>query len=421
MNILQQPNYLMAKVCLRFGGGKMRWHSQTAGFCLNCNLRIGLPLLVLEQLNWKLDYQYFKQFNMNPDMQNKIKLCVEQTLQESETPGAAIAIYTKSQSLLSIGVGYQDLKHEICLPENAIFYIYSITKILLSIGILNLVEGRKLDLDASVQIYLSDLSIERSLTVRQLLSHTSGLLDYGSIPAYFDDLKNNPNSPWSTTKLLSLIKSQSLKFMPGKGWSYSNIGYLLLKLILEKITNLPIQEYLKKIIFDRLNLQKTFFVDTLQDACQLTPGYSNFFSDRELENVIPFYHPGWVSHGVVASTAPELAKIIDSLFVGKLLNLASAEEMQDPIYIFEQKHPLFNTVGYGLGLCLGLDSLYGNAGHNGAGPGYSVAAFNFSNLFENPITFVALANRDRQDLDLGTTIIFRIIKTLEKSGMLSHS
>jgi D-alanyl-D-alanine carboxypeptidase len=253
-----------------------------------------------------------------------------------------------------------------------------------------------------------------------LLSHTSGLPDYGSISAYFDDLKDTPNSPWSTTKFFSITKSQCLEFMPGQGWSYSNLGYLLLKLILEKITNLPIQEYLKQIIFIPLNLQKTFFVNTLEDARQLTPGYSNFFSNNELENVISFYHPGWVSHGVVASTAPELAKIIDSLFAGKLLDFKLVEEMLDPIYVFDRKHPLFNTVGYGLGLCLGLDSPYGNAGHNGAGPGYSVAAFHFSNLFENPLTFVALANRDRQDIDLGTSIIFRMIKTLEKSAILSH-
>jgi D-alanyl-D-alanine carboxypeptidase len=67
-----------------------------------------------------------------------------------------------------------------------------------------------------------------------------------------------------------------------------------------------------------------------------------------------------------------------------------------------------------LGLCLGINSPYGKVGgHNGAGPGYSVAAFHFSNLLENPMTFVALANRDRHDLDLGTTIIFKIIRTIK--------
>lgn len=352
---------------------------------------------------------------MNPEIQNQIKLRVEQTLQESETPGAAIAIYTSCQPFLSMGIGYQDLKHEVSLPADAIFYIYSITKILLATAALNLVGRGQLDLDASVQPYLPNFPLDESITLRKLLSHTSGLPNYGEVSAYFDALKATPHYPWSRTKFLSLAQSQGLKFPPGQGWAYSNIGYLLLKLILEKVTNLPIQQYLEKIVFNSLNLKRTFFVNTLEDARGLTPGYSKFFSENELQDVIPFYHPGWVSHGVIASTAPELAKIIDSLFAGNLLHPSLLEQMLAPIHIFEQKHPLFNSIGYGLGLCLSVDSPYGKvAGHNGAGPGYSVAAYHFPNLLENSMTFVALANRDRHDLDLGLTIIFRIIRTLER-------
>jgi D-alanyl-D-alanine carboxypeptidase len=351
---------------------------------------------------------------MNSKLQNPIKRCIEQTLQESETPGATIAIYKKGRPFLSMGVGYKDLKHEISIPTDEIFYIYSITKTLLATAILHLVEKGELNLDASVQKYFPNLSLDKSITLRKILSHTSGLPDYRGIQSYFDDLKADPYSPWSTTKFLSLINSHSLKYTPGNDWAYSNIGYLLLKLIVEKVKNLTVQKYLEEIIFKPLNLQKTFFVNTLEDARQLTPGYSQFFSDNELENIIPSYHPGWVSHGVVASTALELAKIIDSLFLGNLLNSSSVKQMLVPVHIFDQKHPLFNAVGYGLGLCLGIDSPYGKVGgHNGAGPGYSVAAFHFSNLLENAMTFVAFANRDRHDLDLGTTLIFKMIRTIE--------
>ncbi len=91
---------------------------------------------------------------MNLDIQHQIKFLVEQILQEFETPGAAIAIYKNGQPFLSMSIGYQDLKHEVFLPEDAIFYIYSITKTLLSVGTLNLVEYGKLDLDVSIQTYL---------------------------------------------------------------------------------------------------------------------------------------------------------------------------------------------------------------------------------------------------------------------------
>jgi D-alanyl-D-alanine carboxypeptidase len=352
---------------------------------------------------------------MNSDIKDRIRLCVEQTLQESETPGAAIALYIKGQPFLEMGIGYQDLEQEIPLPADSTFYIYSITKSLLATVALNLIDRGRLDLNASVKPYVSNFPLDESITLRQLLSHTSGLPDYGEVTAYFEDLKAKPRFPWSTTKFLNLARSQGLKFPPGEGWAYSNIGYLLLKLHLEQVTNLPIQKYIENIIFNPLNLKKTFVANTLEDVRGLTPGYSNFFSDNELQDVIRFYHPGWVSHGVIASTAPELAKIIDSLFAGKILNPSLVEQMLCPIHIFAQKHPLFDDVGYGLGLCLSVDSPYGKmAGHNGAGPGYSVAAYHFPSLLENSMTFVALANRDRQDLDLGSLIIFRMIKTLEK-------
>ena len=96
--------------------------------------------------------------------------------------------------------------------------------------------------------------------------------------------------------------------------------------------------------------------------------------------------------------------------------LQESETPGAAIAIYTSCQPFLSMgIGYGLGLCLSVDSPYGKvAGHNGAGPGYSVAAYHFPNLLENSMTFVALANRDRHDLDLGLTIIFRIIRTLER-------
>ncbi|BAY42522.1 serine-type D-Ala-D-Ala carboxypeptidase [Scytonema sp. HK-05] len=352
---------------------------------------------------------------MNQDLQHSLRLRVEQTLQESQTPGATIAIYINGQPFLEMGVGDQDPNHQVPLPSDANFYIYSITKSLLATAALNLVKEGQLDLDASVQPYLPNFSLDAPITLRQLLSHTSGLPDYGEVRAYFDALQATPSSPWSTQTFLNLAQTQGLQFTPGTGWAYSNIGYLLLRFVLEAVTNLPIHQYLHNVIFSPLSLKKTFVPGTLDDVRELTPGYSTFFSGDELQDVIRFYHPGWVSHGVVVSTAPELAKIIDALFAGSLLNASLVEQMLHPIHILGNEHPLFHTIGYGLGLFLGIDSPYGTVGgHTGAGPGYSVAAFHFPSLVENRMTLVALANRDRHDLDLALKIIFRMVRTLER-------
>ncbi len=352
---------------------------------------------------------------MNQYLQEQLKLKVEDTLRESQITGAAIALYINGQPFLEAGVGYQDCNHKTFLPSDANFYIYSITKSLLAIVCLNLAHQGQLDLDASVQPYLPDFPLDSSITLRQLLNHTSGLPDYGGTSAYSNAVKATPDSPWSKETFLDFAKTQGLQFAPGTGWAYSNIGYLLLRCILERIMSLSMQQCLYELIFRPLSLQKTFVPHSLHDVGELTPGYSNLFSGDELQDVTCFYHPGWVAHGVVVSTAPELSKIMDALFAGILLNPLVVEQMLCPSYLIG-KHPLFshwNHWGYGMGLLLGLDSPYGIVGgHSGEGPGYSVAAFHFPRLVGNRVTLVALANRDQHDF--GLQLVFTMVSTLEK-------
>ncbi|MBW4663627.1 MAG: beta-lactamase family protein [Chroococcus sp. CMT-3BRIN-NPC107] len=352
---------------------------------------------------------------MNQNLHEQLKLIVEQSLYESETPGAAITVYINGQPFLETSVGYQDLKREVSLPKDAKFYIYSITKSLLAYALLSLVDQGQLKLDASVQSYLPDFSLDTSMTLRQLLSHTSGLADYSETAIYRDAVKATPNSPWSVATFLDFAKAEGLKFMPGEGWAYSNIGYLLLRCVLETVTGLSIQQLLQEVIFKPLSLQKTFVPSTLDDVNELTPGYSDFFNENQLQDVARFYHPGWVAHSVIVSTAPELAKMMDALFTGKLLNPLMVEQMLCPVHILG-KHSLLSLLGYGMGLFLGLDSPYGTVGgHVGEGSGYSVAAFHFSSLVESRVTLVALANRERQDF--GLQLMFKMVRILKQLGV----
>lgn len=352
---------------------------------------------------------------MNQDLQEQLKLVVESSLYESETPGAAIAVYINGQPFLETSVGYQDLKGEVPLPKDARFYTYSITKSLLANALLSLVDQGQLKLDAYVQSYLPNFSLDTSITLRQLLSHTSGLADYGETAIYRDAVKATPNSPWSVATFLDFAKAEGLQFMPGEGWAYSNIGYLLLRCVLEAVTGLSIQQLLQEVIFKPLSLQKTFVHSTLNDVRELTPGYSNFFSENQLQDVTCFYHPGWVAHSVIVSTAPELAKMMDALFRGKLLNPLMVEQMLCPVHILG-KHSLLSLLGYGMGLFLGLDSPYGRVGgHVGEGPGYSVAAFHFFSLAGSRVTVVALANRERQDF--GLQLVFKMVRILRQLGV----
>lgn len=349
---------------------------------------------------------------MNQDFQEQLKSIVEHSLDESETPGAALAVHINGQPFLETSVGHQDIKREVLLPNDAKFYIYSITKSIIATAALSLVNQGQLELDGSVQPYLPNAFLDTSVTLRQLLSHTSGLADYGETSTYRDAVKVTPNSPWSVEAFLDFAKTQGLRFTPGEGWAYSNIGYLLLRCVLETVTGLSIQQLFQEVVFKPLSLQKTFVPSTLYDARELTPGYSDFFSENQLQDVTRFYHPGWVAHSVIVSTASELAKIMDALFTGKLLNPLVVEQMLCPVHILG-KHPLLNLLGYGMGLFLGVDSPDGTVGgHVGEGPGYSAAAFHFPSLAGSRVTLVALANRERHDF--GLQLVFKMVRTLRQ-------
>jgi D-alanyl-D-alanine carboxypeptidase len=343
---------------------------------------------------------------VDQNLREQLKSVVKQSLVKSQTPGVAVAIRVDGQAVLEIGIGYQDSNHEMPLPTDANFYIYSITKSLIATASLYLVGEGLLDLDAPVQTYLTDFPLGSCVTFRQLLSHTSGLPDYGGVPTYSEAVKADPGSPWSAETFLDFAQTQGLQFAPGTGWEYSNIGYLLLKRALERITGLSIQKLLEQIIFSPLSLKRTFVSTTLADSVFLTPGYSAFLSGSELQDITHIYHPGWVAHSVVISTAPELATIIDALFRGQILDLSLVEQMPHPIHTLG-KFSLFENLGYGLGLFVDTESPHGRvAGHTGEGPGYSAAAFHFLELAGSSTTIVALTNRDKHDY--GLTLVYKM-------------
>lgn len=336
---------------------------------------------------------------MDQGMQVALKEAVAPVLAQAQIPGAAIAIQIESEPLPASGVGYQDLGQTIPLSTNASFYIYSVTKSLIAATVLHQVSTGCLELNAPIQDYWPSFPVATPITLRQILSHSSGLPDYGGLTAYHEAVKTTPGVPWSPEAFLEVASQQGLLFDPGQGWSYSNIGYLALKLLLEKVTGRSMQNHLDELFFTPLGLKHTFVAASLADVTGLTPGYTSIFGDK-LEDMSQRYHPGWVSHGVVVSTAAELATMMHALITGRIVDLTLVEQMAQPVHSLGP-HPPLQNVGCGLGLFMDTASPYGRvAGHNGGGPGYSIAAFHFSALAGRPTTIAAATNREGDNVGL---------------------
>jgi len=193
--------------------------------------------------------------------------------------------------------------------------------------------------------------------------------------------------PWSFERFAAETFDEGLWFEPGESWSYSNPGYMLLKRVAEDVTGASFGALISERIVRRLGLQRTFVAESIDDLAPLAPGTSSELSpDGAPRDVRSHYHPGWVSHGVVASIASELVRFFDALFRGELLSRHSLEQMMNLVAVPRDsaEQDLASRRGkpsYGLGLMADPESPWGLvAGHNGGGPCYSASAFHAFDL-----------------------------------------
>lgn len=328
-----------------------------------------------------------------PALEQTVPALIADLLARDEAPGAAIALWRDGVPIVEMTVGSADLAGEVALNVDARFPVYSVTKTWIAAALLRLAERDILALDDSLQAYLPDIPLRTRPTLRQVLLHTAGLPDYGALPEYQRDVREHPQQPWSDDAFVRRTLARGDLAETGSGFRYSNLGYMWLRHVLERVTGSSFAEALAAEVFEPLGLQETSVAESLADMAALSPGYSTLIGDDDTPiDVRPRYHPGWVAHGLVSSTAHEVAAALDGLFAGRLLAPESLVAMLAGRAVSET-HPLFAEPAYGLGLMMDIGSAAPIAGHTGGGPGYSIGAYGRLSK-RGRLTAVALVNRD---------------------------
>lgn len=269
--------------------------------------------------------------------------------------------------------------------EEPAFLAYSITKTITAALILKLFEAGQLRLDDRLVKWFPHIAHADQITLRHLLNHTGGLPDYGGLPAYHEAVKSSPSAPWSFERFAAETFDKGLWFEPGLGWAYSNPGYMLLARIAEDVTGTSYRALVSEHIARPLGLRRTFVAESLEDLAVLAPGTSSALApDGAPRDARAHYHPGWVSHGVVVSTASDLVRFLDGLFGGELVSRQSLALMTELVAVPTDPSdapPRHRRPSYGLGLMADPASPWGLiAGHNGGGPCYSASAFHAFDL-----------------------------------------
>jgi D-alanyl-D-alanine carboxypeptidase len=261
------------------------------------------------------------------------------------------------------------------LPADARFPIYSITKTLTAICILRLAEIGSLGIDTTARQWLPEVNIPSAITLTHLLRHTSGLHDYGPLPEYHQAVRSHPDRPWTRQQFLDAVLPKGLLFAPEESWAYSNVGYMLLIDILERVTDHTFAQVLNEFIITPLALQRTSVLEHVDDLMGCVPGFgSEVTADRHVVDVRGRYHPGWCAPRVVASTAEDITQVFDALIAG---NLLGADTLRQMLMLVPLPGPQESgmVIGGGMGIYSDRADRHGrNYHHGGGGPGYDLGA-----------------------------------------------
>lgn len=277
-------------------------------------------------------------------------------------PGAAVLVAKDGKVLLKKGYGKASLNPDKPVQADHIFRIGSITKQFTSTAILKLVEQGKIELNADITRYLPNFTTPgKTVTVEQLLTHTSGIKSYTGVPDLMT--KEKKGQYISVEDVLKFIQSLPSDFNPNDQYLYNNSGYFLLGAIIEKVSGMTYEEYVSKNLLKPAGMKSTFVRDP-KLPYQVTTGYLK--SNATDYIVSDYVHPSIpYSAGAIFSTVDDLWKWNQAIFSYKLVKKESLEKAWSPVKLNNGK-----LISYGYGWSLGRVGEHKVIGHGGAIDGF---------------------------------------------------
>lgn len=296
-----------------------------------------------------LDRQISPWGSVDADTARELQAILDQGVNRLKVPGLQAYIRTPEGQTWSGTSGTTDLAREQPLEQDNLLRIGSVTKTFTAAIVLKLVEAGLLDLEDPLAKWLPQLPEAETITIRNLLNHTSGIVEI--IPKGM--LKSIiPTTYWGLDELVNLIASEKPKFAPGSQFDYSNSNYILLGIIAEKISGKTMLQLLHEEIIDPLKLEHTCFIPYEPAPDRLVAGF-----DRDLSSFpgmldISPDNTSWATlaftSGAMASTAEDLGIFFEHLMHADMLAPATLKEMTTFIDAPNPGFPQQN--GYGLGL-----------------------------------------------------------------------
>lgn len=312
----------------------------------------------------------------------------------ASAPGMQVIIERDGNIVVDGNYGFADLENRVPVTRDSVFCIGSISKQFGAAAAMQLVEAGKLSLDDTLAKYLPDFPRADRITIRNLLQHTTGIVDF----EYSGTWPKAMGLERTTDEVIATFRDLPPLFEPGQQWSYSSSNYVLLGKILEKITGEPLAQLMKTRVFDRAGLEHTRFCDSYELIPNRARGYMRAkagFTPAPWSHLAQFGLAGGI-----CSTAHDLLRWQHALEEGKVVSAASYREMSTPGTLADGQ-----PIHYGLGLSQLRLGNHRRVIHTGGVSGFGAMLEHFP---EDKLRIITLAN-DRS-VDVAHELALSILK-----------
>lgn len=320
------------------------------------------------------------------DLVARIDSLANDYLASGRVPSAAVAVVRGRDTIVMRGYGYADIATRRPAGPTTVYEIGSITKQFTAAAIMRLAEQHKLSIDDDISKYVPNFPLQgHHVAIRNLLNHTSGIHNYTASPAW----RAHWAEDLSSDSVVGFVKRDTFDFAPGTRWSYSNTGYMLLGMIVEKVSGEPYARYLDEQFFKPLHLTQTRYCPNHAPDTSFAVGYS--FGNGALEPAayLSMTHP--FAAGALCSSVRDFLVWQRALHGGRVVGPASYEMMTTPDTLLTGR-----KLTYGFGLGVAMLGSHRMISHNGG-----INGFTTSQLFvpDDTLSVIVFTNSDAASPD----------------------
>jgi D-alanyl-D-alanine carboxypeptidase len=263
-------------------------------------------------------------------------------------PGAAVIVTQGGRTIFRKGYGLANLELKVPVRPEMVFRIGSVTKQFTAVAVLMLVQEGKLALEADLTAYLPDYPTQgEKITIRHLLTHTSGIKSYTSMPEWMPLWRKDLPLP----ELIAVFKDQPMDFHPGESWNYNNSAFVLLGAIIEQVSGQRYAQFLAERIFQPLKMTSTRYDVTEAVVPGRVAGYAKSSDGWENAAYLSMTHPHGA--GALMSSVDDLARWDQALYGRKLVKPTLLQQAWRPYILADGR-----STQYGFGW--GISSLDGH-------------------------------------------------------------